>query len=80
MPKPSTDSELVSTPDPAPAVAQEPAADIALDDWCQGKSLALGRRIEALSAFYRRCQRNGVGRADPAWFESEYQAFLRLPA
>ena len=55
-------------------------ADLALDDWCEARSRSLGRRIEALSAFYKICQRNGVGRATPDEFEARFQAFLHMPA
>lgn len=54
--------------------------DIALDDWCENKSRTLGRRVEALSAFYRTCQRTGVGRATPDKFEADFAAFLAAPA
>jgi hypothetical protein len=55
-------------------------ADVALDDWCESKSRALGRRVEALSAFYRLCQRQGVGRATAERLEADFQAFLKQPA
>ena len=54
--------------------------DVALDDWCEAKSRSLGRRVEALSAFYRKCQRQGVGRAPAEKFEADFQAFLKQPA
>lgn len=57
-----------------------PVADLALDDWCEAKSRTLGRRVEALSAFYRRCQKTNVGRATPEQFEANFQAFLKMPA
>jgi hypothetical protein len=56
------------------------ALDIALDDWCEGKSRALGRRVEALSAFFKLCQKQGVGRATPEKFEADFQDFLNSPA
>ena len=65
-------------PDSAPPVA--PVADVALDDWCESKSRALGLRVEALSAFYRLCQRQGVGRATAERLEADFQAFLKQPA
>lgn len=58
----------------------EVVADLALDDWCQTKSQTLGRRVEALSAFYRLAQKSGVGRATAAKFEADFQAFLKTPA
>ena len=63
-----------------PAAEAQPAADMALDDWCQSKSHALGRHVEALSAFYRLCQQKGVGRATAAQFEADFEAFLKAPA
>jgi len=57
-----------------------PVNDIALDDWCEGKSRALGRRVEALSAFFKLCQKQGVGRATPEKFEADFQDFLNSPA
>ena len=57
-----------------------PVVDVALDDWCESKSRSLGRRVEALSAFYRKCQRQGVGRAAAEKFEADFQAFLKQPA
>lgn len=71
-------SESGSTSDAV--TAPNPAADIALDDWCSYKSRVLGRRIEALSAFYKRCVKKGIGRATPASFEADFQAFLKSPA
>ena len=62
---------------PAPVAT---VADVALDDWCESKSRSLGRRVEALSAFYRKCQKQGVGRATAEKFEADFQAFLKLPA
>ena len=67
------------TTNPAP-VPVAPVADVALDDWCESKSRSLGRRVEALSAFYRKCQRQGVGRAAAEKFEADFQAFLKQPA
>ena len=67
------------TTNPAPAPVA-PVADVALDDWCESKSRSLGRRVEALSAFYRKCQKQGVGRATAEKFEADFQAFLKLPA
>lgn len=60
--------------------APEVVVDLALDDWCQIKSQSLGRRVEALSAFYRLAQKAGVGRATAAKFEADFQAFLKSPA
>lgn len=60
-------------------MANENQGEIALDDWAASKSRSVGRRIEALSAFYRRCQREGFGRATPDEFESRFQAFLKKP-
>ena len=57
-----------------------PVADVALDDWCESKSRSLGRRVEALSAFYKMCQRQGVGRATAEKFEADFHAFLKQPA
>lgn len=82
----------MSTDQPASPIAEEtPVAKatqttpidpntIALDDWCQARSTTLGRRIEALSAFHKRCQRNGMGRATADEFEAAYQSFLAQPA
>jgi hypothetical protein len=72
MPRLST-SNPTSTP-------VTPVADVALDDWCESKSRSLGRRVEALSAFYRRCQKLGIGRATAEKYEADFQAFLKLPA
>lgn len=62
---------------PEPVV---PVADVALDDWCEAKSRSLGRRVEALSAFYRKCQKEGRGRALAEKFETDFQLFLKQPA
>ena len=62
---------------PAPVA---PVADVALDDWCESKSRSLGRRVEALSAFYKRCQKLGLGRATADKVEADFQAFLKQPA
>ena len=64
-------------PSPPPVA---PVADVALDDWCEFKSRSLGRRVEALSAFYKRCQRLGLGRSTAERFEADFQAFLKQPA
>ena len=74
MPKQSTDSSIEPTVPPAAT------NDVALDNWCENKSQSMGRRVEALSAFYRRCQKTGVGRATPEQFDADFQAFLKLPA
>jgi hypothetical protein len=67
--------------DPTPTNETEvPAGDIALDNWCESKSRAVGRRVEALSAFYKLCQKQGIGRATPEKFEADFQAFLNSPA
>lgn len=66
-----------TTPEPDVPV---PSADIALDDWCQAKSRVLGRRVEALSAFYRLAQSQGKGRATAAQFDADFAAFLKQPA
>lgn len=66
---------------PRATTESEPTVpDLALDDWCESKSRSMGRRIEALSAFYRKCQKTGVGRNTPAQFEADFQAFLKMPA
>jgi hypothetical protein len=70
------DSESTSL-DQAPPT---PVADVALDDWCQAKSASVGRRIEGLSAFYKRCQREGVGRLTPEQFEAKFKAFMQTAA
>lgn len=67
--------ESEQMPDSEPTMA----TDIALDDWAAGKSRSLGRRIEALSAFYKRCQREGLGRATAEEFEARFTAFLTQP-
>ena len=67
------------TTNPAP-VPVAPVADVALDDWCEAKSRSLGRRVEALSAFYRKCQKDGKGRATSDKYEADFQAFLKQPA
>lgn len=65
----------------APIAAQEPkASDVALDDWASSKSISMGRRVEALAAFYKLCQAKGVGRATPEKFEADFQSFLKSPA
>lgn len=69
-----------STPiEPVEAPIQEPS-DIALDDWASAKSRSLGRRVEALAAFYKLCQQKGMGRATPEKFESDFQLWLKSPA
>ncbi len=68
---------------PAPPIALTsgaPVADIALDDWCAMRSSKLGRRVEALSAFWKESQRTGLGRATPDQFEAAFAAFLARPA
>lgn len=75
MPKQAT-TEFTAESTASPEVS----ADVALDNWCENKSQSMGRRVEALSAFYRRCQKTGVGRATPEQFEADFQAFLKLPA
>lgn len=70
-------SKLPITDEPAAPVA---IADLALDDWCEAKSRNMGRRVEALSAFYRQCQKTGIGRNTTEKFEADFQAFLKLPA
>lgn len=70
------DSESI----PADQAPPTPVADVALDDWCQTKSAAVGRRIESLSAFHKRCQREGVGRLTPEQFEAKFKAFLQTAA
>lgn len=66
---------------PDKSETKAPAAlDIALDDWAASKSRRLGRRIEALSAFHRRCQRVGLGRATEAAFDNAFDNFLNQPA
>lgn len=62
------------------AAAPPPAGDVALDVWCGEKSRSMGKRVEALSAFYRLAQRKGIGRATPEQFEADFQAFLQTPA
>lgn len=54
-------------------------ADIALDDWAASKSRQLGRRVEALSAFYKHCQRTGCGRATVEQFEQRFEDFRKQP-
>ena len=71
---------LTNNPEEASVAAPEVVADLALDDWCEAKSRTLGRRVEALSAFNRRCQKTNVGRATPEQFEANFQAFLKMPA
>lgn len=84
----------MATPDPDPVPVPEApvtktkttkqATDapetIALDDWCQAHSLTLGRRVEALAAFHRDCQRRGLGRASADQFLAQFNAFLAQPA
>jgi len=53
--------------------------DVALEDWCSAKSRVLGRRIEALGAYHKLKQRQGVGRGTPDWFEADFQTFLKTP-
>jgi len=69
-----------------PATPSEPktktapvATDVALDVWCEEKSRSLGKRVEALSAYYRLAQRQGIGRATPEQFEADFQTFLKTP-
>lgn len=81
-------SEPIDTPAPAPdpvaasktKTKPEAVDDLALDDWCAAKSRTLGRRVEALSAFWKQAQAAGMGRATRNQFESAYQDFLRQPA
>ncbi|WP_295455296.1 hypothetical protein [uncultured Thiodictyon sp.] len=44
------------------------------------RSSKLGRRVEALSAFWKESQRTGLGRATPDQFEAAFAAFLARPA
>lgn len=53
---------------------------VALDVWCGNKSRTLGRRVEALSAFYRICARSGKTRKTVEEFEADFKAFLATPA
>lgn len=76
MAKESTPIEVIEPIEPA----VEPAQDIALDDWASAKSRSLGRRVEALAAFYKLCQQRGMGRATPEKFESDFQLWLKSPA
>jgi hypothetical protein len=69
-------NELEPIADSAPIENQ----DIALDDWASAKSRSLGKRVEALAAFYKLCQQKGVGRATPEKFEADFQVFLKSPA
>ena len=55
-------------------------ATVALDTWCQSKSRDMGRRVEALSAFFKTCQKDGFGRATPEEFEVRFTAFLNTAA
>lgn len=64
---------------PKPKTAAPVASDVALDVWCEEKSRSLGKRVEALSAYYRLTQRKGIGRATPEQFEAEFQTFLKTP-
>lgn len=73
MPTPKHDEEAVVS---APPVI----ADVALDNWCEAKSRTMGRRVEALSAFYRLMQAQGRGRATAAQFDADFAAFLKQPA
>jgi hypothetical protein len=54
--------------------------DIALDNWIESKSREVGRRVEALNAFYRLSQRGGKGRATAEEWEADFQKFLNSPA
>ena len=65
---------------PADQIPPTSVADVTLDDWCQTKSASVGRRIESLSAFHKRCQREGVGRLTPEQFEAKFKAFLQTAA
>lgn len=71
----STPPDVTPIGDPIPVVS-----DVALDDWCASKSRAMGRRVEALSAFYKLCQKDGMGRATPEQFDIQFQTFLNSPA
>ncbi len=80
----TTSNEPKDVVDEPVAVATQPVAqpvsDIALYNWCEAKSRTLGRRIEALSAFHRICEKNGVGRATAEQFEADFQKSLKAPA
>lgn len=77
-PTPSAPAKTKSAAAPAPT-APPPDGDVALDVWCGEKSRSMGKRVEALSAFYRLAQRKGIGRATPEQFETDFQAFLKTP-
>ena len=78
-PVPETKPKHSPAPAAAPVAAAPAPADVALDVWCGEKSRNMGKRVEALSAFYRLTQRKGIGRATPEQFEADFQAFLKTP-
>jgi hypothetical protein len=52
--------------------------DVTLNTWCENKSHALGRRVEALSAFHKKSTLAGDLRSSSETFEADFQAFLLL--
>jgi hypothetical protein len=74
MPKP-TNEAIVAEPN---QVSFEQVMSI--EDWCQQRSISIGRSVESLAAFYSKMQKLKINRLSADEWESRFQSFLSAPA
>ena len=78
----TTPSDSTPTPTVRSKTKAEAVVDIeiSLDDWMNERTPTLGRKVEAINAFYRQRQRRGLVRAARAAFDADFEVFLKQPA
>lgn len=77
MPTPTKEPSAITSPEPTPA--PEPAL-LTLQQWCEIKSMQMGRSVEILSGFFRKMRAQSIDNLTSADWETKFQAYRTAPA
>lgn len=75
MPTPTKEPSNI----PEPEVKAEPAL-LTLQQWCEIKSMQMGRSVEILSGFFRKMRKLNVDNLTSADWETKFQQYKTAPA
>lgn len=64
---------------PEPEVKAEPSL-LTLQQWCEIKSMQMGRSVEILSGFFRKMRAQSIDNLTSADWEAKFQQYKTAPA
>lgn len=79
MPTTTKEPSITSSPEPVTEPVAEPVL-LTLQQWCEIKSMTMGRSVEILSGFFRKMRNQGVDNLTSADWEAKFQQYKTAPA